>query len=110
MTHCNIPLVNQKDNTMPRLCQVTGRKTEVGMNVSHSHRRTKRTFKPNIQELKFKSEILDREFSLKISTSGLRTLIKHGGLDQYVTSTPAGRLTDDMAAIKKAIAKKLAKK
>jgi large subunit ribosomal protein L28 len=95
---------------MSRLCQVTGKKTEVGMNVSHSNRRTKRVFKPNLQELKFKSDILGREFSLRISTAGLRTLVKHGGLDQYVTETPVSRLTPDMADIKKAIAKKVAKK
>lgn len=92
---------------MPRMCQVTGKKTAVGMNVSHSHRRTKRTFLPNLQQLKFKSEILKREFSLRISTAGLRTLTKHGGLDAYVMAKPVSRLSEDMAAIKKAIEKKL---
>jgi len=91
---------------MPNVCKVTGKKTEVGMNVSHSNRRTKRTFKPNIQTLKFRSEILGRDFSLKLTTSGLRTLVKHGGLDGYVTAKPISRLTPDMAAIKKAIEKK----
>ena len=47
---------------MPRVCKVTGKKTEVGMNVSHSHRRTKRTFLPNLQTLKFHSDILGRDF------------------------------------------------
>ncbi|MCL1785871.1 MAG: 50S ribosomal protein L28 [Alphaproteobacteria bacterium] len=92
---------------MPKVCQVTGKKTEVGMNVSHSHRRTKRTFKPNMQTLKFKSEILGREFTLKLTTSGLRTLVKHGGIDAYVSAKPISRLTPDMAAIKKAIEKKI---
>ena len=94
---------------MPKVCQVTGKKTEVGMNVSHSHRRTKRTFKPNIQTLKFHSDLLGRDFSLKLTASGLRTLVKHGGLDNYVTAKPVSRLTPDMAAIKKAIEKKRAK-
>jgi large subunit ribosomal protein L28 len=89
------------------MCQVTGRKTEVGMNVSHSHRRTKRTFLPNLQKLKFHSGILGRDFSLRISTAGLRTLTKHGGLDAYVMAKPVSRLTEDMAAVKKAIEKKL---
>ncbi|MDR2685554.1 MAG: 50S ribosomal protein L28 [Rickettsiales bacterium] len=94
---------------MGRLCEVTGKKTEVGMNVSHSHRRTKRTFKPNLCDLRFKSEALGREFSLRLSAAGLRTLVKHGGLDEYVQSKPISRLTPEMAAIKKAIAKKTAK-
>lgn len=94
---------------MPRVCTVTGKKTEVGMNVSHSMRHTTRTFLPNLQKLKFHSDILDRDFALRISTAGLRTLTKHGGLDAYVMAKPVSRLTDDMAAIKKAIEKKQGK-
>ncbi|MDR1338424.1 MAG: 50S ribosomal protein L28 [Rickettsiales bacterium] len=94
---------------MPRVCKVTGKKTQVGMNVSHSHRRTKRTFLPNLQALKFRSDILGRDFSLRVSTAGLRTLTKHGGLDAYVMSKPVSRLTEDMAAVKKAIEKKIGK-
>ncbi len=91
---------------MPRVCKVTGKKTQVGMNVSHSERHTKRTFLPNLQKLKFHSEILGRDFALRISTAGLRTLTKHGGLDAYVMAKPVSRLTPEMAAIKRAIAKK----
>ena len=94
---------------MPRVCKVTGKKTEVGMNVSHSMRHTKRTFLPNLQKLKFHSDILNRDFSLRISTAGLRTLTKHGGLDAYVMAKPVSRLTEEMAAIKKAIEKKQGK-
>lgn len=94
---------------MPRVCKVTGKKTEVGMNVSHSERHTKRTFLPNLQKLKFHSDILGRDFALRISTAGLRTLTKHGGIDGYVMSKPVSRLTDEMAAIKKAIEKKVGK-
>ena len=92
---------------MPRVCKVTGKKTMVGMNVSHSERHTKRTFVPNLQKLKFHSDILNRDFSLRISTAGLRTLIKHGGLDAYVMAKAPSRLTPEMAAIKKAINKKV---
>ena len=88
---------------MPRVCNVTGKKTMIGMNVSHSMRHTKRTFLPNLQKLSFHSDILNRDFNLRISTSGLRTLTKHGGLDAYVMSKPISRLTTEMAAIKKAI-------
>ena len=91
---------------MPRVCNVTGKKTEVGMNVSHSMRHTKRTFLPNLQKLNFHSDILNRDFSLRLSTAGLRTLTKHGGLDAYVMAKPVSRLTPEMAAIKKAIEKK----
>ena len=91
---------------MPRVCKVTGKKTTVGMNVSHSMRHTKRTFLPNLQKLTFHSDILGRDFNLRISTAGLRTLTKHGGLDAYVMAKPVSRLTEDMAKIKRAIEKK----
>lgn len=91
---------------MPRVCKVTGKKTEVGMNVSHSERHTKRTFLPNLHVLKFHSDVLGRDFSLRLSAAGLRTLTKHGGLDAYVMAKPVSRLTPEMAAIKKAIEKK----
>ena len=92
---------------MTKHCQVTGKKTQVGMNVSHSYRHTKRTFKINLQKLKFHSEILNKDFSLVISANGLRTLIKHGGLDLYVLGKPVSRLTPDMIKIRKAIVKKI---
>lgn len=92
---------------MSKLCQVTGKRTEVGYNVSHSKRHTKRTFKTNLQKLKFHSDILSKDFALAISTNGLRTLLKHGGIDLYVMAKPVSRLTPDMAAIKKAIIKKI---
>ena len=91
---------------MPRVCKVTGKKTMVGMNVSHSMRHTKRTFLPNLQKLTFHSDVLGRDFTLRISTAGLRTLTKHGGLDAYVMAKPVSRLTEDMAKIKRAIEKK----
>jgi large subunit ribosomal protein L28 len=92
---------------MSKLCQVSGKKTEVGMNVSHSKRHTKRTFKANLQKLKFHSEILGKDFTLSVSANGLRTLVKHGGIDLYVMSKPVSRLTPDMAGIRKAIVKKI---
>lgn len=36
-------------------------------------------------------------------------MTKHGGLDAYVMAKPVSRLTDEMAAIKKAIEKKVGK-
>ena len=38
---------------MSKVCQITGKKVMVGNNVSHSKRRTKRKFYPNLQTKKF---------------------------------------------------------
>ena len=50
----------------------------VGNNVSHSKRRTKRRFYPNLLNKKFYLEEEDRWVSLKVSASGMRNITKKG--------------------------------
>ncbi len=50
----------------------------VGNNVSHSKRRTKRTFLPNLQNKKFFLEEENRWVTLKVSAAGIRTINKKG--------------------------------
>ena len=63
---------------MSRVCQVTGKKVMVGNNVSHSKRRTKRKFLPNLFNKKFYLPEEDRWISLTISANGIRTINKNG--------------------------------
>ncbi len=63
---------------MSRVCQLTGKSVMVGNNVSHSKRRTKRRFFPNLITKKFFIPEEDRYVTLKISTSALRTINKKG--------------------------------
>ena len=63
---------------MSRVCQLTGKKPIVGNNVSHSKRKTKRRFLPNLITKKFYVPEIDKTVSLKISTSTLRTINKLG--------------------------------
>jgi large subunit ribosomal protein L28 len=63
---------------MSRVCQLTGKSVMVGNNVSHSNRKTKRRFLPNLVTKKFYLPEEDRTITLKISTSALRTVTKKG--------------------------------
>ncbi len=63
---------------MARVCQVTGKKRMIGNNVSHSKRRTKREFAPNLQNKRFWLEEEQRFVSLKVSAAGMRTINKKG--------------------------------
>lgn len=63
---------------MSRVCQVTGKKVIVGNNVSHSKRRTKRIFCPNLMKKKFYLAEEDRWITLTVSANGLRTINKRG--------------------------------
>ena len=50
----------------------------VGNNVSHSKRRTKRVFDPNLFTKKFFLEDENRWVTLKVSAAGIRTINKKG--------------------------------
>jgi large subunit ribosomal protein L28 len=63
---------------MSKICQVTGKKAIVGNNVSHSKRRTKRKFYPNLFVKRYYLPEEDRWISLKVSTSGIRLINKKG--------------------------------
>jgi large subunit ribosomal protein L28 len=63
---------------MSRICQITGKKVIVGNNVSHSKRRTKRTFKPNLFDKKFYLPEENRWIKLKVSAKGIRIINKVG--------------------------------
>jgi large subunit ribosomal protein L28 len=63
---------------MSKMCQVTGKKVMVGNNVSHSKRRTRRKFHPNIFTKKFYYPEEDRWVILKVSASGIRLINKKG--------------------------------
>lgn len=63
---------------MSRVCQITGKSVMVGNNVSHSKRRTKRRFYPNLFVKKFYLPEEDRWIELKISAAGVRLVNKLG--------------------------------
>ena len=63
---------------MSRVCQLTGKSVMVGNNVSHSNRKTKRRFFPNLVTKRFFIPEDDSYITLKISTSALRTINKKG--------------------------------
>ena len=63
---------------MSKVCKLTGKKPVSGNNVSHSNRKTKRRFIPNIQKKRFYVPELDKFVTLRVSTSAMRTINKLG--------------------------------
>ena len=63
---------------MAQVCQITGKKMVVGNNVSHSKRRTKREFKPNLFDKKFFLSEENRWVDLRVSAAGIRVINKKG--------------------------------
>lgn len=59
-----------------QVCDITGKGKQFGNNVSFSLRRTKKTWKPNLQS---KTIIVNgKKIKLKVSAKGIRTLKKKG--------------------------------
>jgi large subunit ribosomal protein L28 len=59
---------------MARVCDICGKKVLSGHSVSHSHRKTKRKWKPNLQKKKI---LIDGELKeVKICTRCLRSMEK----------------------------------
>jgi large subunit ribosomal protein L28 len=63
---------------MSRVCEITGKRTAVGNNRSHSMRATRRKFYPNLFKKKIKDPETGLIYVIRVSAKGLRTLRKHG--------------------------------
>lgn len=63
---------------MSKVCQVTGKKMMVGHHVSHSNKKVKRRFYPNVFLRKFYLEEEDRWIQLRVSAKGIRIINKKG--------------------------------
>ncbi len=63
---------------MSRFCDLTGKGPMSGNNVSHSKRRTKRKFFPNLHKKNFYIPEVDQWVELKVSSKALRTINKKG--------------------------------
>lgn len=69
-----------KHETM-KICEITGKIAQVGNNVSHSNKKTKRRFNPNLKTKRFWNEEEGRWMTLKVSAAGMKTINKKGLVD-----------------------------
>lgn len=63
---------------MSKICDLTGKTSMNGYNVSNSNRKTKRKFLPNLKTKRFYIPEEDSWITLKVSTSALKTIDKNG--------------------------------
>ncbi|MBL7924871.1 MAG: 50S ribosomal protein L28 [Bacteroidia bacterium] len=77
---------------MSKICDLTGKHSITGNNVSHSNRKTKRRFHPNLQTKKFFMPETGEWITLKVSTSALRTIDKLGVTEAITRAIIKGRL------------------
>ena len=94
---------------MSKVCDILNKTVMTGNNVSHSNRKSRRRFLPNLQKTSMYSEILGQSISFKrVSTSAIRTVDHNGGLDEFLLSTPNSKLSKAAYAVKEKLLKKKA--
>jgi large subunit ribosomal protein L28 len=90
---------------MSRRCELTGKAVLTGNNVSHAKNRTRRVFRPNLNDVTLASETLGRSFKFRISAAALRTVDHRGGLDAFMAKSKDAELSPAALKVKKDIAK-----
>jgi large subunit ribosomal protein L28 len=76
--------------------------------VSHSNRKTKRRFLPNLVNVTLTSDALNRSLRFRISANALKTVDHRGGLDAFLAKAKESELSPKALEIKRQLEKKLA--
>src|SRR4051812_25194188 len=93
---------------MSRRCELTGKTAQVGHKVSHSNRKTKRRFMPNLVNVTMISDSLGRSVRLRISANALRSVDHRGGLDAFLAKAHDIELSPRALDLKRQVQKKKA--
>ena len=88
---------------MSKRCELTGVSPLKGHNVSHANNKTKRRFLPNLKKVIFKSDKLNRNVSLRVTSSAVRSVDFKGGLDEYLKSVKKSKLSRKAQKLKLSI-------
>lgn len=91
---------------MSRRCELTGKAVQSGHKVSHSNRKTKRRFLPNLCNVTLLSESLHRSVRLRVAAASLRSVEHRGGLDAFLLKASDASLSSNALALKRDIVKK----
>jgi len=91
---------------MSRRCEFTGVGVMSGNNVSHSKRRTRRKFRPNLCNVTLASDTLEQSFKFRITAAALRSVDHNGGLDGFLAKCKDEDMSDAALKVKKSIRKK----
>lgn len=96
--------------SMSRKCDLLEIGVMSGNNVSHSNRKTKRKFLPNLKDISFKSEVLGSNLKLRVAASTLRTINnKYGNIDSFLINYRFSKLSEKAQILRNRIKKKLIK-
>ena len=78
---------------MSRRCELTGIAVQSGNKVSHSNRKTRTRFLPNLVQVTLTSDMLERSVRLRVSAAALRSVEHRGGLDDFLVKAHESELS-----------------
>lgn len=90
---------------MARRCTLTDKGVQSGNTVSHSNRKAKRRFLPNMTQVTLHSDALGQNVRMRITASTLRTIDHNGGLDNFLMTTHSKSLSEEARNLKRRIIK-----
>lgn len=93
---------------MARRCELTGKAVLSGNLVSHSNRKTRTRFLPNLCSVTLISDALGRSVRLRVAAATLRSVEHRGGLDAFLIKASATELSPGARILKRDIEKKQA--
>jgi large subunit ribosomal protein L28 len=93
---------------MSRRCELTGKAVQSGNVVSHSNRKTRTRFLPNLCNVTLISDALQRSVRLRVAAAALRSVEHRGGLDAFLIKAKDEQLSIGARALKREIVKKQA--
>ena len=94
---------------MSRKCDLVAVSVMTGNSVSHSNRKTRRRFLPNLRHVAFASEALGVDVKLKVAASTLRTINKYGNIDNFLINCRYNKLSDLGKKLRTKVTKSLVK-
>ncbi|MBF0128274.1 MAG: 50S ribosomal protein L28 [Magnetococcales bacterium] len=85
---------------MTRKLTLGGKAPQIGNKVSHSHRKTKHAWLPNIQKRSLFSMVLGKSYRMTLPTGTIRSVDKIGGLDNYLLQAAPETLNGPMRRLR----------
>ena len=93
---------------MSRRCELTGKAVQTGNLVSHSNRKTRTRFLPNLCNVTLLSDALQRKLRFRVAAASLRSVEHRGGIDAFLVKAKDEELSIGARALKREILKKQA--
>lgn len=87
-------------------CELTGVAPQFGNKVSHSQRKTRRRFNPNLKNITCHSDLMGQSYALRVAARTIRTIEKSDGFDAFMLKANSLKMSKKAQRIKRSIVNK----